>query len=296
MKWLNEVFVLKKNTTDKGLSFPVLLMSGVVAAFFILTTVLLVQYFQSQWSPSIKNAKKLFEDKKYHEALAVINKAEAGQEDNVFFKIEKGKIWFSLAIKRENNTRWRDYGKNDGDWLNSREALNAETELKKAIKLDPSNTEAHLYLGLLFIEKGWFSLAELEFLSILKKDKMHVDAINNLGIVYTEMKRFDLAEKEFRKALSIQPKDYSIAKNLAYLFNFYLDRPDSAIAWINRYLNLNPQNDLDVSFIRKDLEDMLQRYPEYQPPEEMLWKVDKRFEARGLKKFKSKKIDKKTPH
>ncbi len=270
----------RKSMNSRGLSFPVILISGITAAFFLLLGLLVVHRITRVWSPSLKNAERLLQKKKYAEALAVIEKAENGKEDKPALLVEKGRIWFSLALEREKRSRWRDYGTDESNWLKSVEAEKALRCFKKALKLDPENTEAHYLLGQLYMEKGWYSRAETEFLEVLRKKKKHVNALLNLGVTYTQMRRLDLAERELRNAYVMAPDDPAVAKNFAYLYRFYLDKPDSAIAWANRYLNLDPQNDLDINFIRNELEDMLQRYPEYTPSEPMEWKKPRKFKSR----------------
>lgn len=279
---------LNKISSGRGLSFPVVLISGITTAFFLLITLVVIRTINVSWSPTAKNAQELIKKKKYAEALAVIEKAEKDREDNVPLLIEKGKVWFSLALEREKRTRWKNYGKEEKDWLNSPEAGKAEVVLKKAIELDPENPNAHYLLGLLYMEKGWFSVAETEFLSVLRVDRKHVNTLINLGVLYTEKKLFDLAEQELRKALSLEPDNPSVAKNLAFLYRFYLDKPDSAMVWANRYLNFEPENDMDINYVRSELVEMLQRYPEYTPKEPMKWKKE-RIKGRGLLKYSKKK-------
>ncbi len=276
---------LSSSVNTRGLSFPVILISGITAAFFILIGFLLIRRINTEWSPTVKTAQELLKKKKYAEALAVIEKAEEGQENNTSLIIEKGKVWFSLALEREKRSRWSSYGTDENDWLKSAEAEKAEVLFKRAARQSPNNKDAHYFLGLLYMEKGWFSLAETEFLAVLRGDKKNVKALLNLGVVYAEMKRFDLAEQELRRALHINQVEPAIAKNFAYLYRFYLDKPDSAIVWANRYLNMDPQNDMDINFVRKELEEMLLRYPEFVPNEPMTWKKPPLFKSRfGRKK------------
>ena len=276
--------------SNRGLSLPVILISGITAAFFLLVAFLVIRHMNMEWTPSLKTAQKLFDRKKYTQALAIIEKAESQGKQSSNLLLEKGKIWYALALERENRTRWKDYGKDMKDWLNSQEAFNAESCLLKAAERSPENKEAHYFLGLLYMEKGWFSTAETEFLSVLRADNKHVNALINLGVIYTELKRPDLAEQELRKALQLDPQNPGVAKNLAYLFRFYLNMPDSAIAWSNRYLNLDPQNDMDLRYVRTDLIEMLQRYPEFTPTEPMLWKKT-RTAGRGKKKYDQQKTN-----
>ncbi len=269
-----------KFSSEKGLSCPVLLLCGVMAAFFILIAIVGVHRIRLEWSPTAQNAEKLINKKKYAEAFALIEKAEQGQGNKPLLLVEKGKVWFALALERERRSRWSDYGKDEKDWLKSEEADKAEQLFKKAIESGIRNSDAHYNLGLLYMEKGWFSLAETEFLSVLQRDRKHVDARINLGAAYTEMKRFDLAEKELREAYRQAPENPAVAKNLAFLFRYYFNKPDSAITWANRYLNLDPQSDMDIDVVRQELLNMLQRYPEYTPPEPMDWKKEPLFESR----------------
>jgi len=270
--------------SEKGLSLPILLISGITAAFFLLAAFLVIRHMNTEWTPNLKTARKLFERKKYTEALAVVEKAESQGKQSADLALEKGKIWYALALERENRTRWKEYGKDVKDWLNSPEASNAESCFREAVDRNPGNRDAHYYLGLLYMDKGWFSTAEAEFLSILRVDDTHVNTLINLGVIYTEMKRPDLAEQELRKALQLDAQNPGVAKNLAGLYRFYLHMPDSAMAWSNRYLNLNPQNDMDVQYVRADLVEMLQRYPECTPAEPMTWKKT-RISGRGKKKY-----------
>ena len=278
----------RKINSKRGLSFPAILISGITTAFFIFIAFFVIRAINMKWSPTAKNAQKLINKKKYAEALAVIEKAEGGREENALLLVEKGKVWFSLALERENKTHWKSYGNDQKNWLNSSEAGKAEVYLRKALEIDPENINAHYLLGLLYMEKGWFSVAETEFLSVLQKDRKHVNTLLNLGALYTEMKRFDMAERELRNAFNLDPDNPSIAKNFAYLYRFYIKKPDSAIVWANRYLNKEPQNDMDVNFVRNELQEMLQRYPEYTPKEPMTWRK-KRVEGRGILKYSKKK-------
>ncbi len=270
----------KLHGNDKGLSFPLLLTCGIIAAFFILISVLFIQKINLHWSPTTKNIQRYLKKGKYSEALALVNNAKDSDIDQATRLLEKGKIWLFLAIEKENRNRWRDYGQDRKDWLKSSEAEKAETFIKEAININNSSLDAHFYLGLLYMEKGWFSSAEHEFLSVLSINNHHFEARRNLGIVYTEMRRFDLAEKELRNALKINPNNPSIAKNLSWLYRFYLNKQDSAIVWANRYLNMQPQNDKDIKYVRDELIKMLKRYPEYFPDEPMEWKKPRRFKSR----------------
>ena len=62
------------------------------------------------------------------------------------------------------------------------------------------------------------------------------------------------------------------------------------MVWANRYLNMEPQNDMDINYVRNELQEMLQRYPEYTPREPMKWKKEK-AEGRGVLKYGRQKVE-----
>jgi len=76
-------------SSSRGLSFPVVLISGITAAFFILISFFVIRHINTRWSPTAKNAQELISKKKYAEALAVIEKAEKGREDPIFTNLHK---------------------------------------------------------------------------------------------------------------------------------------------------------------------------------------------------------------
>ncbi len=271
--------------SKRGLSFPVIVISGVTAAFFLMLTFIVLRYLFTQWSPSLEQVEALLSKGKYAEALGQLERVEENYKKSAPLLTLKGSAWLSLAIKKEQRSRWKEYGKDDREWLKSIEADKAEKYLKQAIDLDQQNSQAHLLLGILYMEKGWFSTAETEFLAVLHNNKDHVEARRHLGIIYTETGRYDLSEKELTYALMLDPENTSVMKNLCWLYRYYLDKPDSAIVWANRYLNMNPQNDLDINFVRKELLNMLNRYPEFSPQEPMTWKKST-VQGRGLEKYR----------
>lgn len=264
---------------QRGISLPVVLVSGITAAFFVLVCLLVIHWLRAAWSPSVANAERLLRKRKYSEALAVIERAGPDQQDNAALVVEKGKIYLLLAWERQNREHWANYGKDDSDWFKSTEASTAERLLKRAIELQPANIDAHYLLGSLYLKKGWFSSAETEFLAILQSKRKHVEARLALGVLYSRNGRYDLAEKELKHAYALAPDNMDVAKNLAFLYRFHLDQPDSAIAWSNRYLNLEPLRDRDINIVRSELVDMLKRYPELLPEEPMTWKKPPMFQS-----------------
>lgn len=267
------------NRKGRSLSVPVIVLSGVIAASFLLLAVFVIRQLAAGWSPSRNNVDKLLKVGKYQEALAVI-RGERDKQPSAERLVEEGRVWLALAWERMNRERWSSYGTNENDWFDVPEADRAEKALDQALELDSDNTDALYYRGMLYFEKGWYSAAESDFTAVLKTDRDHVRARVNLGALYSRRDRPDLARNELLRAYEIDPQNPLVLKNLAFLYRFHLDRPDSAMLWSNRYLNTEPRDDWDINVIRDEMQRMLERYPEHRPEEPMEWREPRRFKPR----------------
>lgn len=269
-----------KRNVVKGISWPARIISGLIASFFLLITLLFMKQVTMWGKPSIKNAEQLVKKGNYAKALTVLETLNTKHKNSPQLLVEKGKVWFVIAWAQQNRLRWKDYGKDSKEWFQSKELDSAEYYFKRALAVDPACGEAHYQLGMLYMDKGWFSLAETHFLSVLKENKNHSKARSNLGVVYTYLKRFDMALQELLLGYAADPHDPVVVKNLTFLYRFYREKPDSALIWANRYLNLRAYDDSDFAAIRKEFNELRQRYPEYTLPEPIRWKKPSVFKSR----------------
>jgi len=162
--------------------------------------------------------------------------------------------------------------------LKGEEIQKAEEYFKAAKKKKPSGDEPYFYLGIIYSEKGWFFEAESEFEKALDRDPSRIDVRVSMSSLLVKMRKYDNAEEQLRLACLKEPQNPLIAKNMAFLFRYYKDKPDSALRWFNRYLNNASSKDLDVSLAKKEFRDLIERYPEFIPPEPQTWKENrKRF-------------------
>lgn len=272
----------------QGLSLPVVIIISIIISTFSLSTFLLFGYIRERWAPSTENADKLLKRRKYEKALAIIDQND-NADKNIPLLVEKGRIWMTLAWERENKNNWAQYGVDDKEWLKSKESDSSVACFKRALELDENNRDAHYYLGIIYMDKGWYSAAQDHFMEILNIEKDDYETRNVMGVLYTRMRQYPQALREFQAAWKLNSKDISIAKNLGSLYRLHLNRPDSAMVWMNRFLNMNPKNDPDASRIRNDLNDLIKRYPEYKLEEPMNWYGKREFTARGDEAFQFKK-------
>ncbi|MBD3419945.1 MAG: tetratricopeptide repeat protein [Chitinivibrionales bacterium] len=269
---------------SRGLSTIAVITIGVITAFFSLVSLLTIRHLMLQWSPKLSQAEKQFKQRKYDAALDRLNRLDLNESRKPDAYTLLGKIWLAKAWKHLDETRWRDYGKNENDWLDLQQAAKSMKYLQRALKLNSSHLEAHYYLGIVYMEKGWYSKAEAEFISVLNLKPDFYKAYHNLGALYTRMDRLEDAETALRKAYALAPDNPSAAKNMAVYFRYHAKLPDSAAAWANRYLNLNHQKDIERALIKRDLLELLDRYPEITLHEKQTWRKKKRFEDRDLER------------
>ncbi len=261
----------------QGLSGRAILAIGLIFAVFAAITIPVLKMVVFPRPGGLAEAEELLKKREYGEAFQMVEKAieEEGRRHDLL--VQKGKILIALAWEKQNREGWRNYGNNFDDWLNTREADKAESVLRSVIADDPDNIDAHYFLGMLYIEKGWLSKAETEFLDVLRFDRDHISARVNLAVVYTMMDRPSFAEDELRRAYRLAPDTVRIVKNLAFLYRFYLDKPESAMVWSNRYLNMAKKGDRDVNIVRSELKELLQRYPDFTLDEPQAWRKRGRF-------------------
>ncbi len=257
-----------------------ILLVGLTLAFFTAASLIAARLVVTRWQPTLANSERLLKNRKYDEALALAEKLEARGHNAPRVQVLQGKVWLARAWKRLEKENWASYGKNDNDWFPGPDVDRAEDHFKKALEMNPDNIPAHYYLGIIYMEKGWYSSAESEFLAVLNQDEEQILARVNLATLYTKQQQYERAEIELRRAYVIEPRSVSVAKNMALLFRYHIAQPESAIVWANRYLNLDPEGDLDESFVRSELLQMLQRYPDVPLDEGKKWKNKKRFKSR----------------
>ena len=83
-----------------------------------------------------------------------------------------------------------------------------------SISLKPDIAEAHFYLGVAYLDKGYIDDSINEFKEAIRLKPDNVDAHLNLGIVYSEKGNIDDAIKEYKEAIRLKP-DLEVSYHLS---------------------------------------------------------------------------------
>ncbi len=115
----------------------------------------------------------------------------------------------------------------------------AQSCYKKVLSLDPENTEANHFLGVITYQLGDLQTGINLISKSLSVNPRDFTALNNLGNAQAQGGRVGDAEKSFRNALKIKP-DYATAHaNLGKLF-ISTESFEAAIEHLNKAVHLEP--------------------------------------------------------
>ncbi|NTW06552.1 MAG: tetratricopeptide repeat protein [Syntrophaceae bacterium] len=115
-------------------------------------------------------------------------------------------IFLSMQVLACTNTPWHqkqgEIFLNKGiSLIQMREFNSAAKELLEAEKYSPGDPKIHYYLGIAYHGKGLRSYAIEEFKKAISLKENYSEAHNYLGTLYMEMEQWDQALKEFDRAL-----------------------------------------------------------------------------------------------
>jgi tetratricopeptide (TPR) repeat protein len=121
---------------------------------------------------------------------------------------------------------------------NARDWDTAIKWFKKAVEVDPRNSEAWVELGGIFFEKRKYDEEVWAFKKATEADPKNLDAWHYLGTAYEDKGLYDLAIKAYEKAVNIYPEDVEVRESLALLYILKSDK-SSALKQYEILLKLN---------------------------------------------------------
>ena len=257
------MIVYRAKPKKKGSSFKVILISGILFSILIFASLIALRYIEYTFTPSMKSSERLLNKGKPRQAMAVLNKAPGSKQNDSKTLLLRGKILFSVLIEQLKEEKWGSYGVNPKNWLSHPLSDEAEKCFLEAIEKSPGDPEIRQVLGNLYREQGRFAEAENILISAVELDDTDTETFLALGLLYAESERLALAEQNLYKAWELDKNNSKAAKNIGYFYRYYKDVPESSIVWFSRYIDLNPKRDTDINFVKAELQNLLERYPEF---------------------------------
>lgn len=127
-----------------------------------------------------------------------------------------------------------------------RQDPDAEKYYKLAIENEECVEDAYCNLAVLKSSQGDYITAVDLLTQCLQKSPRHFEAHYNLGNVYSDIGNFELARAHYELAIQIAPNYPNGYYNLGLVL-ISLKEYKQAIELINKYIELNPDNDLSTA-------------------------------------------------
>ncbi len=167
--------------------------------------------------------------------------------------LENAETEFKKALRINPDDSQANY--NLGWIYNKKNAIKkAEEVFNAAIRSNPKNYQAHNSLGLIYAKRGQFEIAEKAFQNALNIDSRYIPSLNNLGIIYIETGRLKDAERMLKYALTIKPEYLEAYDNLGLVYHD-MGLSEKAIENFKTALKLDPffapaYNNLGLSYFK----------------------------------------------
>ncbi len=125
--------------------------------------------------------------------------------------------------------------------VNLNRPAEAEKLFRRALEIDPKDSDTADRLGLLLAQQGRSNDALALFQQALASDRKNVSAINNLGVLYKQLGKDNDALAALLYGMEVAPQDENIAMNLARMYYGAGER-DRARVTLERHLEKNPNS------------------------------------------------------
>ncbi len=267
-------------TNTKGNVVSFVLYIIVLLVVFGAATFFVIRRIDQGYEPGLDKIKSKIERQEYESALKMLQQVDdTAKQIRMQKMFLRGKVMLYKAIEKQNRDDWKRYGTNESNWLDCREGKRAEYLLKKVLEMDPAYGPACYYLGMLYMQRGWYSEAITWFRKAIERKSHVLYSYINMGVIYSRQEKVQQAKKMLLNAWKLDTTSTDVAKNVYFLYSHYIPKPESAIVWGNRYLNLDPEHDLQEYMIKREMADLLARYPEMKSKLSIGWKKKSRFDT-----------------
>jgi len=118
----------------------------------------------------------------------------------------------------------------------------AEEIFLKMTQAYPNLSGAYANLGTVLKAKQDYENAEIALGQALRLNPENAEAYNHLGLLYRQTGRFNEALQTYKQGLMIAPKNTNLLRNTGILLELYLNSPEAALPYYQRYLEEKPDD------------------------------------------------------
>jgi len=113
----------------------------------------------------------------------------------------------------------------------------------------PELAAPQINLTMVYARQGDVKKAERAFRKALSLKSDISELYNHMGIMYREKGEFAKAILQYKKGLEIDPNHTSLLANIGILYDLYMDQPQEALKYYQRYQALVPDDNQVKSWI-----------------------------------------------
>ena len=226
----------------------IFLMLGLVA--FAVFASLKHEWIIAQFKPSPAKTEKQLRKGDMNKARRSIQRQLRENPANTDLLVLQGKYYIGAARKRMNAEKWKSFGEAGA----IPELDSAVSCFRKAEALNPKNSSIPRWISIAEQMRRANSEAETAARRAIALDPQDTDNWNQLGSVLLNLEQVSQAEHAFYNALKIDQHDFAALKNMAILNLYYTKDADRAAKYLFAFLDHKDAfTDYDSFMLRTDL-------------------------------------------
>lgn len=118
----------------------------------------------------------------------------------------------------------------------------AEEIFYNMTRANPNLSGPYANLGVILKTKKDYQNAEIALRRALELNPENPEIYNHLGLVYRESGRFNNAFEIYKQGLEFAPENSNLLRNTGILLELYLNTPEAALPYYQRYLEKKPDD------------------------------------------------------
>ncbi len=256
---------LKTELPKKGIHLGCLAFIMLCLIAFAVFASLKYEWIMEQFKPNPAKAEKLLRKGDMKEANKNIRKLLKEKPYDTDLLTLQGKYYIGAARKRMDKEKWKSYGEAGA----LPELDSAVAFFREAERLNPKDGSILRWISVAEQMRRTLPEAETAARRAVSIDPQDTDNWNQLGSVLVDMEQISQAEQAFYNALKINPNDAATLKNMAVLNLYYTKDAERAANYLFSFFNQKEAaEDMDSYLLRTDLTTAM--IGDFNPPFEKL--------------------------